>query len=431
MKLRVASLLALSCLALGCLGAARASPASDLFGVVTRTVREDYFGWSTRDFGGLVSEYASKLQAACEPQPLSCSYEVGRTLVSDLLGSYGDPHTSIKGPEAAQRTREVQQDLAVWRTGLRTVSTPQGLLVVSVMPGSPAAQAGMRRFDLITSVGRQAAGSSGREGSSVDAVQLTELERQGGTLDIVYQRLGQSAALSLPTARLKARDIPSLSWVGERKNVALIDLPTFLPADSSSLFLSAVEQAKRARAEALIVDLRYNGGGSLGQCVAAASIFGPVIYNTEFKVGGYSYAGLGGRVGNYAQTLAAPASAKVWTGKAAVLVGPETASCAEVFTFFARQAGVHVIGQPTKGVGNSGVLLSDLPDGSLLSVTILKGYDRLGRPLPAQILPDVAVSPDLAALASTGADTTLQAALGQVKAGRVQALTRPPLPTEK
>lgn len=404
---------------------AQASPASELFGLVARSVREDYYGWSTQNFGALVGDYTQKLQAACSAQTDTCPYEVGRSVARDLLQSYADPHTAIKEPEAAQRTREVQQDLAVWRLGIRTVQAnsieqaagqpDEALLVVSVMAGSPAAQAGLRRFDLITRVSTTESTPEENSLRPLTPAALTQQERQGGTLHLTIKREGQEKVLTVPTARLKARDIPTLNWVGPDRRVALIDLPSFAAADAGKLFLSAVQQAKRAGASALIVDLRYNGGGRLAQCIAAASIFGPVTYNTEFRVGGYTYAGLGGQVANYAQILGAAPSQKVWNGKAAVLIGPDTASCAEVFSFFARQAGVPLVGQPTKGVANSGVLLSDLPDGSMLSVTVLRGYDVAGKPLPAQLLPDVVAPTDLDLLTRTGADATLQAALEQVE----------------
>jgi len=40
----------------------------------------------------------------------------------------------------------------VTRTGLRVTRTPLGLLVVGVLPGSPADTAGLHRFDLVTQV---------------------------------------------------------------------------------------------------------------------------------------------------------------------------------------------------------------------------------------------------------------------------------------
>jgi carboxyl-terminal processing protease len=99
-----------------------------------------------------------------------------------------------------------------------------------------------------------------------------------------------------------------------------------------------------------------------------------------------------------------------------VLVGPNTASCAEVFTHYARQAGAIVVGEKTRGVGNSGVQFEPMPDGGVLSVTVLRSYTDADEPLPEFITPDVAAPTDIAALTGEGRDTALEAALASLRA---------------
>ncbi|MFD1730546.1 S41 family peptidase [Deinococcus malanensis] len=143
--------------------------------------------------------------------------------------------------------------------------------------------------------------------------------------------------LLLPTAVLKARDVATLSWVGSDGKTALIDLPTFLSSDSSELFLAKLKEAQAAGARRLIVDLRFNSGGSLTECVAAASTFNPVRYKSQFQVGSYTYVGVNGQSVGAMGRVNTPANARIWNGPVAVLVGPNTASCAEVFSFFAQK----------------------------------------------------------------------------------------------
>ena len=147
------------------------------------------------------------------------------------------------------------------------------------------------------------------------------------------------------------------------------------------------------------------------QCVAAASIFGPVVYNANYRVGGFSFTGLNGGVGRYLETVFAAPDQRVWTGAAAVLVGPDTASCAEVFSHYAQSYGVKVVGEPTTGVGNSGVLLRNLPDGGVVAVTAFRAYASGDRPLPARVVPDLAAPLDIGLLTTTGRDSGLEAAL--------------------
>lgn len=399
-------------------GFAAASPATDLYVAATVTVKDEYFGWADKNFSVLVGEYAQKLQQACAPQGEQCDYDTGRKVLGDLFTAFGDAHTNVRDAEGAERLREVTQDMAVQRTGVRTVRVEGGLLVVTVMPGSPAQQAGVRRLDLLTEVEGQAAGKRGGENAPIGPNDFVRLERAGRPFTVTLRRAGQpDRVLQLQTALLKARDEPTLSWTGPDGKTALIDYPSFLSRDAAALFLRRVQEAQAGGADALVIDLRFNGGGSLVQCVAAASIFGPVVYGTQFRVGGYTYTGLRGQDAPYLSTLYAPPDEKVWNKPAAILVGPNTASCAEVFSFFAQRTGVKVIGEATKGVGNSGVYFRDLPDGGVLSVTVLRAFDRDGEPLPDHVTPNVSAPTDIALLASLGTDTTLQAALGVLRPG--------------
>jgi carboxyl-terminal processing protease len=400
------------------LGPAGASPASDLFDAATRAVQTRYFGWATADRAALGSKYAAVLAEKCVPQGDACDYATGRAVLGELLTELGDAHTNLRDPEGAERLAEVTQNRAVSRTGARVVRVTGGLLVVSVMPGSPAELAGVQRFDLLSSVNGEAAGKDAAgENLPIGPNEFVRLERAGTPLRVTLRRAGTpDLDLTLPTASLQARDEPTLAWSGPGGKTAVIQYPTFLSLDSSELFLTRVGEAQAGGANALIVDLRYNGGGSLGECVAAASTFGPVLYKTRWQGGGYTYGGLRGEETLAFLARAASPGWKLWRGPLAVLVGPNTASCAEVFTHYARQAGAIVVGEKTRGVGNSGVQFEPMPDGGVLSVTVLRSYTDADEPLPEFITPDVAAPTDIAALTGEGRDTALEAALASLRA---------------
>lgn len=392
---------------------AGASPATDLFGAATRAVQSEYYGWATADRAGLSAKYAALLTERCAPQGEACDYATARAVLGDLFTELGDAHTNIRDPEGAERLAEITQNRAVQRTGARVARVPGGLLVVSVMPGSPAEAAGLRHFDLLTRVNGEAAGKDA-DGANlpVGPNEFVRLERAGAPLQVTRRRAGiPDQDLTLPTAPLQARDEPTLSWTGPQGKTAVIDLPSFLPLDSAALFLKRLNEARAGGAQALIVDLRYNGGGSLGQCVAAASAFGPVLYQTRGPNWRYTYAGVHGE-----ETLAflarlARPDWNLWRGPLAVLVGPGTASCSEVFSYYARRSGAILVGEQTRGVGNSGVIFEPMPGGNMLSVTVLRAYTDAGEALPAFLTPDVAAPTDLGVLSREGRDTTLEAAL--------------------
>ncbi len=395
---------------------AEASPASDLFRAATEQVTRGYYGWSTADLGALNEKYDALLRVRCSEQGEACPYDTGREVLKDLFKEFGDAHTNVRDPEAAVRLREVTQDLAVQRTGARVVRVEGGLLVVSIMPGSPAEAEGLRVFDLLTTVNDQAAGKRGDENAPVGPNEFIRLEREGRPIRVTVRRPTlPDQTLSLSTRPLLARDVPTLSWTGADGRVAVISYPTFLPSDASTLFLERLNEAQVAGARGLIVDLRYNGGGSLTECVAAASIFAPVEYQSQTRYNGklstYSYTGVNGTRGHFLNLKTVPPGSAVWKGPAAVLVGPNTASCAEVFAYYAQRAGATVVGEKTRGVGNSGVVFGALPDGGVVSVTVLRAFNERGEALPEAITPDVLVPGDIPALTSEGRDVTLEAAL--------------------
>lgn len=408
--------------------AAQASPATELFDDVSGLFEQDYYGWLPTDRAELAQRYRAQLTQQCLPNPATCSYDTGRAAVKNMLDAFHDGHTSIRDPEGALRLREVQDNLSVPRTGLKVLKTAQGLLVVGVQEGSPAAKLGMQPGDLILKVNGQQAGTD----QAVDNTAFVRLERQNAPLNLTYQRRNRQQTLSVQPAVLKARDLPLLSFVdvqGAGQSVsqsvghsagqaALIALPSFLPEDSAAQFVSQVKAAQRSGARALIVDLRYNTGGRLDQCVAAASIFGPVVYQAQFQQGGWTYAGA---QGNSVLPLMAQLDTRaLWTGPAAVLVGEETASCAEVFAYYARRSGAKIVGSATKGVANSGINFFALPDQGVLSLTTLRAYDDQNQPLPGRITPDVSAPTDITKLVTEGQDTTLQAALGELTAALSQ-----------
>lgn len=385
-------------------GLAAASPASELFEDASALFAQHYYGWQTANRPALIERYRQQLQRDCRASP-RCSYDVGRRALQKMFSEFNDAHITVRDAEGAQRLREIQENLSVPRTGLQLLTKPQGLLVVGVQRDSPAEAAGLRAGDLLRHVNAQSAGSGG-----VDDLTFTRLERKGQALTLSYERRGQVTQLRLQPRTLPSRDALTLNYPAEK--TALIQLGSFLPQDSAALFLEKVKEAQSAGAHTLIIDLRYNGGGRLDQCVAAASIFKPVLYQARFSSGAWAFAGARGQS---VLPLSVQSQAPLWAGRAAVLIGPDTASCAEVFAYYAQKNGAVLIGAPTKGLANSGVNFFPLPDHGVLSLTTLRAYDEGVTPLPSKIRPDILAPTNFNQLVSSGLDSTLQAALNALQ----------------
>ncbi|WP_229775842.1 S41 family peptidase [Deinococcus ruber] len=390
------------------------SPAATLFQAASDVLLHDYYGWSDTDRTALVAQYHAALDSACADAQDTCTFDQGRKVVSDMLGQLHDPHTNIRDAEGAERLREIQNDLTVLRTGLQVVKTPLGLLVVGILPNSPGLKAGVQRFDLLTQVNGQQAGTD----QKVDAAGFVRLERRAAPMVLQLTRAGQpSRVLTLTPAPMKAGDVPTLTVQNSPAGkVAVIQYPTFLADNSADLFLKSLREAQRQGAGGLVIDLRYNGGGSLEQCVRAASAFLPTVYQARWAQNRWEYAALDGDKTSPARARGAAPDDRLWTGKVAVLVGQNTASCAEVFGYFAHRAGAVVVGEPTKGVMNSGVTFVPLPDQGVMSVTVLRAYDAAGEPLPSHLDPDISAPTDVKELTTSGQDTALQTAIETVQA---------------
>ena len=393
---------------------ASGSPAVTLFQAASDALLHGYYGWSEADRPALVAQYRAALDSACADDQDSCTFDQGRRVIADMLGQLHDPHTNIRDAEGAERLREIQDDLTVPRTGLQVIKTPLGLLVVGILPNSPGQKAGVQRFDLLTQVNGQQAGADRK----VDAVGFVRTERRAAPMVLLLNRAGQPArTLTLTPTPMKAGDVPTLSVQdGPAGKVAVIQYPTFLAGNSADLFLKSLRDAQAQGATALVVDLRYNGGGRLDQCVQAASAFLPTVYQARWAQNRWEYAALDGDSTSPTVARHAAPDDRLWRGKVAVLVGQNTASCAEVFGYFAHQAGAVVVGEPTKGVLNSGVSFVPLPDQGVMSVTVLRAYDAAGEPLPSHLDPDVSAPTDVKELTTSGQDTALQTAIDTVEA---------------
>jgi carboxyl-terminal processing protease len=153
---------------------------------------------------------------------------------------------------------------------------------------------------------------------------------------------------------------------------------------SSDQLRKAVEKVRREGAEGIVLDLRENGGGLLGEAVLCAGIFlpkGEVVVTTDSRTQGHAvYRTVGGNL---------PPQPLV------VLIDRNTASAAEILTAaLAEKAGATVVGTRSygKGVFQQEVSLSN---GGALKMTIGEYYTPNGENLAGKgIHPDVYVRDD-------------------------------------
>jgi len=153
--------------------------------------------------------------------------------------------------------------------GMSVDEDRRGLRVLNVFEGSPARRAGIHKSDLITAVnGRSLAGVDseiatarikGPRGTSVRLTVLTPKPRRERTVSV------ERARIEVPVVRGKIRERGGV-------RVGVVELLAFSHG-AHGLLRREIDDLRRKGAEAIVLDLRGNGGGLLREAVLVSSVF--------------------------------------------------------------------------------------------------------------------------------------------------------------
>ena len=210
------------------------------------------------------------------------SYE--KLLTSALRGMVADldPYSGYEPPKefSANETRRTGELVGL---GVEIVKQPNApLLVVNVLPGSPAAAAGVRPGDRLVEI-------DGKLTQRLDLESCLALARGaiGSVARLKVAREGAEDLLSLEVKRAKVIR-PSVPPDAVKKlagSIGYIRIESF-NAHTPGEFRAALDRLKKEKIRSLIIDLRNNPGGLVGAAVELASIFLPensVIIRTSHR----------------------------------------------------------------------------------------------------------------------------------------------------
>lgn len=253
--------------------------------------------------------------------------------------------------------------------------------IISVMPDSPALEAGLAPGDLIIYVGEE---KKSVAELGYDAA-INKLRGKTGTEAVfyVYHGVEDTEPEEYRIKRTKVTSISVMSHVCELDSSVGIVKITGFDGSTYEQFTNALDTLTASGCNKFIFDLRYNPGGELNSVVNTLDYLlpeGPVIrvYDADDNL--------------VEERSSGPES---FDYPMAVLVNGQTASAAELFTSALMDYDkATVVGETTYGKGSMQTTLS-LPDGSALKVTYRmykppysEGYDGVG------IKPDVEVALD-------------------------------------
>jgi len=269
------------------------------------------------------------------------------------------------------------------------------ITVTSPIQGSPAAKAGLKAGDYILKV-------DGKSTAGMDLSEAVSLIRgQAGTpVTLTVGRKGLAKPFEVKIVR-GTIDIPAVEYKMLPGKVGYLRLNIFneITADKSR---KALDDLESQGMEGLLLDLRNNPGGLLGECVEVARQFvskGPIVYIEE----------RGGKRRSYD----IPDAKRKFAHPMVVLVNKGTASASEILSGAIQDYHLGtIVGTTTYGKGLVQTVMP-LSDGSALSLTTARYYTPKGRDINKKgIEPDRVVElPAEVSELATDQDTQYQEAL--------------------
>lgn len=321
-----------------------------------------------------------------------------------------DPHSSYLSPRQSEEYR-IQMSLSYDGIGASLQLEDDYVKVMNVIPGGPAQIDGqLKPEDRITAVGE------GQSGELVDVIGwrlddvVARIRGPGGTRvrlqvlpagatpgspEKVIELIRDKIKLEEQAAKKRLLEVP---MNGQTYRVGVIEVPSFYQdfaarSRGDDDYVSTSRDVSRLLEEfdaeggidALIMDLRQNGGGHLSEATELSGLFierGPVVQLRETR-------------GNI-QVLDDPSPNAIYGGPLAVLVDRYSASASEIFAAAIQdyKRGI-IIGQQTFGKGSVQNLFSldrVMPgsNNGQLTLTIGKYYRVTGESTQHRgVMPDI------------------------------------------
>jgi carboxyl-terminal processing protease len=186
-----------------------------------------------------------------------------RGMVKVLKKTSDDPYAYLYSPRGYRSLQELTtgkfSGIGVW------LKVKKGdLVIVSVLPGTPALDAGLRRNDIIRSI----EGQQVSQISSDEAVGLIK-GPEGSEVKLGIERSGSPMQFQITRAEI---ELPNVQARMTPEDLGYIRLFGF--ADRAGVQLRReVDDLLSRGADGIILDLRDNGGGLFAEAVDVASVF--------------------------------------------------------------------------------------------------------------------------------------------------------------
>ena len=295
--------------------------------------------------------------------------------IKGFVEGLGDPYTEyLPKEEMAEFTEETSGQyvgIGVYLTNDKTTNT---ILVVGIMNGSPALDAGMQAGDIIEKVNDVTYTGETMD----DAIKVLKGE-EGTSAKVTVLRDGKEIDLTVTRKKITVEHVSSKMV---EDNIAYLQVDSF-DSGVAELFKNKITDIKNQGAKGIIIDLRSNGGGIVDEATGIADLFlkkGETILITKSKT-------------ENEQLTVSKNDPVIEDIPVIVLVNEGTASASEILAGALKDKypNTTIVGMKTYGKGVIQTLYS-LSDGSGLKITTEEYYTPNHNKINKEgITPDVEV----------------------------------------
>jgi carboxyl-terminal processing protease len=274
-----------------------------------------------------------------------------------------DPESSYLTPREYTEYKQKQQNAGTGEAGL-TLSKRFGyVIVVSVLPESPAEKAGIHSGDIFESI----AGFTTRDMSVGQALNLLNGQAGSGVKVGVIRR-GKADPDEVDIVREKLGSSKTVVQKGD-PDILVLRLPSLETGRADDVRNKLLDAEKQGMHK-VVLDLRECGRGPVTEAVAVARLLVPS--GTIATLRGQTIS---------PQVLSAEPGKVVWKGPVSVLIDGTTSGAAEVLAsaMVANHRG-DVVGERTFGLASEQKLIT-LDDGSALFLTVANYFNPAGKPI--------------------------------------------------
>ena len=302
-------------------------------------------------------------------------HQVTAGALHGLLDSL-DPQSGYMSPLEYADYKEKSSNEAKGAAGLTLTKRFGYIAVISALPDSPAAKAGLAMGDVIEKIAGFTTGQM-----AIDQAQVLLTGQPGATVKLSVIRRGKTepTEVEVTLARIGPSKIVEDKIEGD---IAYLRIPEF-DAGMTKQIRDDLAGLDHQGARKLILDLRDCSSGDDKEGIATAQLFVSSGTITTLK----------GQTVSPVVSLADP-SKVVWKQPVTVLIGNTTAGAAEIVA--SAIAGNHrgeTVGDRSYGVASMQKLIQ-LDDGSAIIITVANYYTPEGKEIPVDgVVPTEVVHP--------------------------------------